>query len=360
MSQSAIRQQRLNNQQISASRFDAPAELVRWMIAMQAQEFAHAKWAIGLRLSQITKDADVEKVFNDGGILRTHVMRPTWHFVSAADIRWLLALTAPRVHALNGFSYRKLELTPAVRNRCTNIIVSALQGCKHLTRTNLLQALTKKKIVADGLRLAYIMMNAELEGIICSGPRHGKQFTYALLDERVPPIKPYDRDEALSGFTSRYFASRGPATIHDFANWSGLTLKEVKEGVALVKNELHPETINGKEYYVTPDNGAIKHPEGRGTFLMPDYDEYGMSYKDRSALATSKNTNATKDESLIFGHWIVVNGVIEGTWNQEIKKSSIAITSSFFKSLPKSKHAEVTRAFRRYCSFFGKELEHTF
>jgi len=359
MSKSVLRQQRLHNQQVINSRFDAPAELVQWMIAMQAQEFAHAKWAIGLRLSRITKDAEVEKVFNDGGILRTHVMRPTWHFVAAADIRWLLALTAPRVHVLNGFSYRKLELTPSLRNRCTNIIVSALQGGKHLTRTSLHQTLTKKKIVADGLRLAYIMMNAELEGIICSGPRQGKQFTYALLDERVPPTKPYDRDEALCGFTGRYFASRGPATIQDFAYWSGLTLKEVKEGVAFAKSQLRAEVIDGKEYYMIHDNDAVNNPEGRGTYLMPDYDEYGMSYKDRSALSSLKNTNPTK-EDLTFGHFIVVDGVIMGTWNQEIKKSSIVITSSFFKPLPKSKHAEVTRAFKRYGSFFGKELEHTF
>lgn len=196
MTTSDIIRYRLINQQIAETKFKKPQEIVAWLAAMQAQDFAMAKWAIGLRLPG-SKDADIEKAFNDGVILRTHLMRPTWHFVAPADIRWMLALTAPRVNVANAFMYRKLELDNKIFKRSNDILVKTLQGGKQLTRAILKTALERKKIVADGLRLGYLMMRAELDGIICSGARQGKQFTYALLDERAPPVKTLDHDEAF-------------------------------------------------------------------------------------------------------------------------------------------------------------------
>ena len=221
MTNAEIIRYRLTNQQIANTNFKTPQQIVEWMIAMQAQEYAMAKWAIGLRLPGSVED-DIEKAFTKGEILRTHLMRPTWHFVAPADIRWLLALTAPRVHAVNAFMYRQSELDTKLFKRSNDTIEKALSGGKQLTREQLKAALERKKIKADGFRLAYLLMKAELDGIICSGARQGNQFTYALLEERVAPAKPVQRKEALAAFTQRYFASRGPATIKDFATWSGL------------------------------------------------------------------------------------------------------------------------------------------
>jgi hypothetical protein len=215
MTISEIVKSRLINQQIAETKFRNPKEIVAWMAAMQAQEYAMAKWAIGLRLPGL-KNADIENAFNEGSILRTHLMRPTWHFVTPEDIRWMLMLTAPRVNAANAYSYRKFELDIEILKRCNDTIIKALQGGKQLTRATLKAALEQERIFADGLRLSYIMMHAELDGIICSGVRQGKQFTYALLDERVPPAKVLERDEALAELTLRYFTSRGPATVKDF------------------------------------------------------------------------------------------------------------------------------------------------
>lgn len=345
---------RLLNQQIGETKFKKPNEIVSWMVAMQAQEFAHAKWAIGLRLPEGIHDAAVEKEFNEGAILRTHLMRPTWHFVTPADIRWMLALTAPRVHAVNAYWYRKFELTASILKRSNDILVKELQGGNQLTRPTLKEALARKKIIADGLRLSYIMMHAELDGIICSGPREGNQFTYALLDERVPPTKSIDRETALATFTTRYFTSRGPATVKDFAYWSGLSLQEIKAGVASVKNQFEKVTINNKEYVMNPATVSGKR-NLHTTFLMPDYDEYGMSYKDRSALSISKGNIEPRDGNQeAYSHWIVIDGLISGAWNQTVKSHVIHIEPNFFLSMSKSKHQDVIRAMKRYCSFFGK------
>src|SRR5688500_8781538 len=273
---------RLFNQQIAETKFREPAEIVSWLVAMQAQEYAMAKWAIGLRLPGAT-DEIIEKAVADGLILRTHLMRPTWHFVTPKDIRWLLKLTAPRVEAINAFTYRQQELDSKIFKRSNAIIVKTLEGGKQLTRTELQTELKKKNIIADGVRLSCLMMKAELEGIICSGARRGKQFTYALLDERVAPAKSITKKEALEELAVRYFTSRGPATVKDFATWSGLSVTEAKEGVAMLSSEFIKEKIIDQEYIFIPSSSDT-NKKIQTSFLMPDYDEYGMGYKDRSAI----------------------------------------------------------------------------
>jgi len=316
---------RLINQQIAETKFKKPHEITGWLAAMQAQDFAMAKWAIGLRLPGLY-DADVENAFNDGTILRTHLMRPTWHFVTPADIRWMLALTAPRVNAVSAYYYRKFELDNKVFKRANDTLTKTLQGGKQLTRTTLKSALDRAKINADGLRLGYIMMRAELDGIICSGARQGKQFTYALLDERVPPAKILDREEALSELTNRYFTSRGPATVQDFVWWSGLTMKEAKEGVASLKQHFLQQVINGQNYIFAPNVSENNSARAiQTTFLMPDYDEYGISYKNRSALFQlhDKNIPVERQGENTYYHMIVIDGLIAGTWRRTIKNHTI-------------------------------------
>jgi len=225
---------RLHNQRLSSTGFEKPVDVVRWLGAVQAQDFNAAKWALALRMRQAT-DAIVEETFNKGEILRTHVMRPTWHFVAPEDIRWLLQLTAPRVNLRAGPNYRKFELDTAVFKRSNKIFAKALEGGKHLTRPALKSMLDADGIdVTDPVRLAHVLLRAELDGVICSGPRIGKQFTYALLEERAPASKILDRDEALVELTQRYFRSHGPATLQDFVWWSGLTVEDARRGMAQV------------------------------------------------------------------------------------------------------------------------------
>jgi len=243
MNSSDVVSQRLNNQKLSSSEFKKPVDVVRWLGAVQAQDFNGAKWALALRMRGAT-DADVETAYNDGQILRTHVMRPTWHFVAPEDIRWLLQLTAPRVNVRCGPNYRKLELDTATLKRSNKILTKALQGGKHLTRSALKKVLNSSGIAADDtVRMAHILLRAELEGLVCSGPRIGKQFTYALLEERVPSTTALTRDEALAKLTQRYFTSHGPATLQDFIWWSGLTTADARHGVEMIDRHLRQEQV---------------------------------------------------------------------------------------------------------------------
>ena len=223
--------ERLRNQSLAVSRLRTPGEVVAWLGAAQAQDYAGAKWALGLRAKGLT-DAAVEQAFDEGAILRTHILRPTWHFVAPADIRWMLALSAPRVHAVNAYAYRTFELDAAVLARSRAALERALAGGRQLTRLELAKVLQRAGVQADGPRLAHVMMHAELDAVICSGARRGKQFTYALLEERAPRAKVLPRDEALAELTRRYFASHGPATLRDYVWWSGLTARDARAGMA--------------------------------------------------------------------------------------------------------------------------------
>lgn len=337
---------RLLNQQIVDTTFKKPSQIVSWMIAMQAQEYAMAKWAVGLRLPGTT-DQDLEDAFNKGTILRTHVMRPTWHFVAPEDIGWLLALTAPRVHALNAYMYRQTDLSEKTLSRAAEILAVALEGRKFLERAALQQVLEKKKIIADGMRLAYIIMYAELEGIVCSGPRKGNQFTYALLKERAPSARRLDREEALVQFVERYFISRGPATIKDFTYWSGLSMQDAKTGCEALSKAFAKEKVEGREYIWLP---AQKDPlkTRLASFLMPDYDEYGMSYEDRSVLRSS----SVKSPVIQYNRMLVIDGKIEGTWKRVTGKKEMMIETVPFSKLSDTKEKKLAQAVKRFRLFY--------
>jgi hypothetical protein len=221
--------QRLAQQLLTESALDRPEDVVGWLGAVQAQEYAGAKWGIGLRTRGLS-DGLLDRAFDEGRLLRTHLLRPTWHFVTPADIRWLLALTGPRVHAHNAHRYRELGLEASTLARSHDVLAAALAGGRWLTRPELAAVLEGAGLSAEGQRMPYLLMHAELEGVICSGPRRGKQFTYALLDERVPAAPVLDQDAALAELARRYLRTRGPATVHDFAWWSGLTVTAIRQG----------------------------------------------------------------------------------------------------------------------------------
>lgn len=357
MKNSEIAHQRLFNQSISSERamFANPADVVGWLCAVQAQDYAGAKWALGLRM-QHAVDGDIDQAFAEGLILRTHLMRPTWHFVTPADIRWLLALTAPRVHTANGFMYRKLELDDAILQKSNAVLAGALQGGNHLTRDELQDVLTQAGIVADnGLRLVYFMMYAELEGLICSGPRRGKQFTYALLDERAPNVRRLEREEALVELAARYFASRGPATVQDFAKWSGLTLADARRGLEAVKSQFHEEVIEGQTYWFPPVNAPAKD-ESPVAHLLSIYDEYVSSYKDRSAIGTAEDGARLSALGNDLAYIILVNGQIVGTWKRTLAKASVVVRTNLFRQLTEAEHQALAAAAQHYGDFLQRPV----
>jgi hypothetical protein len=262
---------RLYNHQLTTHQFDTPSKVVSWFGAMQSQDFAAAKWALALRMNNQT-DAEIEQAFTNGTILRTHIMRPTWHFVAPYDIRWIQTLTSPRVRRFNGHYYRKSGLDKSIFQKSNEVIRKALLKDKQLTRAELNIKLTEAQIPTQDLGLTYSMMQAELDGIICSGPRRGKQFTYMLLNEKVPKDKEKTLDEALTELTKRYFQSHGPAQAKDFSWWSGLTLTDARRGIELIRTKLVNEDKNGKTYWFFPPDQEIQ-PRPNDAFLIPGFDE---------------------------------------------------------------------------------------
>lgn len=340
---------RLHNQHLTASSFRQPEEIVSHLVAMQAQVWDMAKWAIGLRVPDTT-DAAVETAFNEGRILRTHVLRPTWHFVAPANLRWLLALSGPRVTAFNASMVRKMGLDRALFNRSNDVLTKALKGGNFLTRAQLQAALAEAGIRVEGQHLAYVVMQAELDGVLCSGPRIGKQFSYALLDERVPPAPARSRDEALAELTRRYFATRGPATAADFAWWSGLTLTDARRGVSMLPAEFERREIAGQACVLLPrELPDVSLPQT--TFLLPDYDEYGIAYKNREALFGDAHLARAGNGAM--PHVFVVGGVVAGTWQRVDAGRTVQVKTLPFRPLDADQHRALEAAVERYRRFFS-------
>ncbi len=350
---------RLHNQHISRRTLETPQALVEWLGAVQAQDFAAAKWALGLRLQGVTDD-DIEQAFTSGAILRTHIMRPTWHFVSPADIRWLLDLTAPRVNQAIAYYNRKLELDEALFRSTNAVLANALQGGKQLTRDELASALRQAGIVTEGeQRVTQIMMRAELDGVICSGARRGKQFTYALLAERAPRARVLARDEALAELTKRYFTSHGPATAQDFAWWSGLTAADVRAGLALAASHLLQETIDDQTYWSSPSVSPTGNVS-QAAYLLPTYDEYTVGYTDRSASFDASHANKLDQRSGLLANAMVLNGQVVGTWRRTLKKNTVVISATSFIPLSSSESRLFAVSANRYAEFLRMPVDSPF
>ncbi|MDB5091042.1 MAG: Winged helix DNA-binding protein, partial [Mucilaginibacter sp.] len=281
MTEPEIAQQRLYNQHIAAQTFATPAEIVKYMGAMQAQDYAGAKWAVGMRL-QKSNDAAVDKAMADGSIIRTHVLRPTWHFVAPDDLRWMLDLTAHRIISLSASRERQLKLDAPIFKQSNDALGKALTGGKQLSRLEMMDVLQQAGVDTNEERFIHLLMRAELDQVICSGPRLGKQFSYTLFDDRVPKPNNLTRDEALAELVKRYFISRGPATLQDFAWWSGLTLTDAKTGLEVIKSDLTNIQVNGHTYWMSKDQPVI-NTKAPIAYLLPAYDEFAVAYSDRTA-----------------------------------------------------------------------------
>ena len=348
---------RLHNQHLLKPTLKDPVAVLRSLVAIQAQDYYGAKWGLAQRTIR-SCDSDIEDAFTAGHILRLHVMRPTWHFVTADDIRWLVRLSAPRVNTISSHYYRKAELDDATFKRTNRALTKALEGGRHLTRTELQDAIKRAGVEpGDSMRLGYIMIRAELDGIVCSGPRRGKQFTYALLAERAPLARQLETDAALAELTERYFTTRGPATAQDFVWWSGLTVSQAKRGLGIVGKRLRSEVIDGStfSFSATPTN-MVRRKTVRA-YLLPTYDEYYIAYKDRSAGIHSDFDQKTIASKLVFDAPVVVNGKAVGGWNRTSNQSTVTVHVRPFVQLSKSERNAVNVAARSYAAFLEKDLK---
>ena len=350
-----IAQQRLLNQGLVKPALKTAREVVANLGAVQSQDYAGGKWGIAQRTDGLT-DAEIEKEIDAGSIVRTHVLRPTWHFVAAADIGWMLALTGPRVHAANAYWYRLHEVDEDVARRTRTVLTKALRDGNHLTRAELAKLIAKAKLdVSNPTRLSAVVMRAELDGLICSGPRRGKQFTYALLDERVTHSTSLQRDEALYELARRYFTTRGPATVDDFAWWSGLTKSDARRGAQAASSHLEHQSIDGKSYWSPKTRRSVRVPAPLA-HLLPNYDEYFVGHRDRIHFGTRLQSSGVKPKtSALSGHALVIDGQIVGGWRRTLAPGRVIVEPRPLIPLTEPERRAVGAGAERFGEFFALE-----
>ncbi len=358
-SRAALVAARLRNQHLAGSTSRGPADVVAQLCAVQAQDYIGAKWALGVRLRGFD-DAAVEAAFDAGTILRTHVLRPTWHFVTPADIRWMLTLTAPRVHAVSAYYYRQHGLDPKTLSRAHRVIESELAGKRWRTRTELAAALRKRGIEASGPRLGLLTLHAELEQVMCSGPVRGRQQTYALVDDRAPLTRARSPGDPAAHLASRYFASHGPATVRDFAWWSGLTVAQATRGIAAATPALESRVVEGHTYWAASWAGRAQQAGAASgasvaTFLLPNYDEYLIAYKDRQLLrpAGGPERHMSLKGPDTFAHPLIVEGAMVGVWRRRVSGAATRIEVVPYLPLSAAQSRAVDAAVKRLTAFIG-------
>ena len=255
---------RLRNQRVSGAHFKSAEEVVGWLGCVQSQEYPVAKWSLAQRASGFS-DADVDALLAEGRILRTHILRPTWHFVLPADIRWMMRLTGPRVAKYIRPSVDISVPSESVIQRSLDEIRSALSGGHRMTRKQLVGLLVQRGLPPDPRETVPIFMRAELDMVVASGGLQGNVHTYALLDEIAPrsldagPAE-FDRDWALGELTRRFFTSHGPATVADFVWWSGLTVADTRRGFEINGAALERVEADSIDHWWAGDvGGAPSH-----------------------------------------------------------------------------------------------------
>jgi DNA glycosylase AlkZ-like len=349
-----IAAERLRRQRLLRTTLGDPVSVVGWLGAVQAQEYPAARWGLGLRGAGFT-DADVEAAFDRGAILRTHVLRPTWHFVTPADIRWMLALTGPRVQATMATYHRTREIDAALLAKSRKVIERTLRGGQTRTRKEIAGALRLAGIDVKTLRLVFVVIDAELEGVICSGPRRGKEFTYALLEERVPPAPVLKGDEALAELTRRYYTSHGPATIRDLAWWSGLTQGSIRRGIEILGSRLTKITAQDLTCWCCepPRSRTTTKPSAH---LLPIYDEFLIAYKDRVFMKRNAKTPKLHIGPDVFAHYLVIDGRLAGSWEPAEKNGLVSVSIALYDRATGSEREAIHAAVEKYGRFLGKPI----
>ena len=352
-----IAERRLANQRLGGEPFESPVDTVRGLCAVQSQDYSGAKWALGQR-TRSTTEAEIDRLFDAGAILRTHVLRPTWHFVLPEDVRWLLELTGPRINRALAARHRELGIDRRIVSRSLAAFENALRGGFHLTRSELGEVLSAAGVPPEGQRLPHLLMGAELDGLVTSGPRRGGQFTYALLAERAPNARILNRTDAMAELARRYFCSHGPAQLQDFVWWSGLTVSDARSAIAMAGGALAHQAIDGSRYWFDAEAGpGRRSPEV--VHLLPNYDEYTVGYRDRAAALDPDRVFVPSlfPRGSILANIVTVGGRVRGAWRRSRRGRGMRLEVRLLDPLNSSEAAALDAARDRLSTFLGCAID---
>ncbi|MDR1198053.1 MAG: winged helix DNA-binding domain-containing protein [Prevotellaceae bacterium] len=340
------------SQQLANPLFEKAKDLVSWMGAIQAQDYNMCKWATGIRLKSSTI-SDIERALGKGEILRTHIMRPTWHLITAEDICWMLELCREKIKAASASRDKYLEISEKLFARTTDLIAKMLEGNNHLTRRQIADNLNRAGIKTDTSRMIHFMYRAEAEGIVCSGADKEKQQTYALISERIKSVKTLNKDEALATLATKYFQSHSPACLYDFNWWSGLSISDCRRAIYLIDSDLIKEKTSSASILFTHNSLDIKSTFVDCICLLPSFDEFLISYKNRDAVININDQCKAFTKNGIFHPTVMHNGKITGTWNRTISRNTAEITISLFDKKLKIDTELLEKAKNKYLSFIS-------
>ncbi|MDX6677358.1 MAG: hypothetical protein QOE31_1410, partial [Solirubrobacteraceae bacterium] len=344
----AIVRRRLHEQRLTGEPFATPAQAVAHSGVVQAQEYAEALWSLGMRVRDHDQAA-VAAACDRGEILRTHVLRPTWHFVAAADLRWMLRLTGPRVIAKDAGRLRGLGLDAGTLAAIGEQLARTLADGEPRTRAELASALEAAGIDTRGQRIAHAVLHAELSGVICSGPRRGAHHTYLPLDERVPPAPERSREDDVAELVLRYFESHGPATLRDFAWWSGLTTADARAGIAAAGGRLAAEADEHGTLWIAAAAPPGGPPPSRcGAHLLGTYDETLVAYRDLRTVDADG-----RPATVLHQRPILVDGRFAGTWRRRLTRREVFVELTLGAPPDSARLEALEEAAHRFGTFVG-------
>lgn len=328
--------------------------MVRYFGAVQAQDYLGSLWAVGQRVTDATEQ-QVEKAIADRRIVRSWPMRGTIHYTAPEDLRWMLDLLGPRIIKKSMYNRFQAGVTKKDLVKGRAVVEKEMAGGKIFERGEVYDLFSRNRIKTDNSRGLHIIGHLALEKVLCFGPRSGKQPTFVLLDEWIPATKSLTREESMSGLASRYFNSHGPATLQDFAWWSGMTITEAGRALSMVQSQLQKIIIDDNDYWMSSESMPVDPPKSNFR-MLPSYDEFLVSYADRSAAETESSKRFTARGQAIFTSVVIANGVVVGTWKRSITGKGVSFTIVKFEKFSKQTEAGVRREMKRYAKFVGAKL----
>jgi hypothetical protein len=348
---------RMRSQQLTGQHATTAAEVVSRLGAMQAQDYAGTLWSVGMRMqegSAEATEAGMERALAEGNIVRTWPLRRTYHVAAAEDVRWMLALLAPR--ALAGAKGRRLGLgiDDATLDKARTVVLEALADGVPRTRDNLLAYMDEAGIQTAGQRGIHILVNMAQSALICMGPRAGKEYTFVALDAWVPHAPPLAREEALGRLATRYFSGHGPATIKDFVWWAYITVADARAGIDAAGQAIEKVAVGKTEYWMAAgamDTGASPVPHA---LLLPGFDEYFLGYSDRSAVMDAEHAEHLQPGANgMFKPALLVDGRVAGIWQKKVTKKDMTVSVEPFAPLAAATKEAVAAQAARFGEFLG-------
>ncbi len=353
---------RLRNQQLVAQTARTPAEVVARMCAMQAQDYAGTLWSVAMRMANdaTATEATVEQALTDGSIVRSWPLRRTYHIVAAADLRWMLALLAPRTIAGATTRRHGLGIDDATLDKAMGVVMDRVgDGAPH-TRGDLVATMEAAGITTEGQRGIHMLVHMAQAALICMGPRVGKEYTFVALDKWLPPTPELAKDEALGRLAARYFTGHGPATLQDLVRWAHITMGDARKGVQVAGKALVEVMAGDTKYLMGAEAADNAAPEPPAALLLPGFDEILLGYADKSAMiGPAYEALWCPGGNGMFKPFIMAEGRVVGLWSRKLKKKSVAVTVQPFEALSAELEAAIAAQAERYGRFLELDAELT-